>query len=227
MSEVAKPQHHVPVGARAGRLIEDKIEEGELYDAYQMVASLVNRCMGRGKDVEAVNICHHFGKTFLSNKEFDLAALSGILMVNVFVEFELMPTTERISQLLELFNPSADTKQSKEQFRFIEKALRWVCDESLSPDCELRLHNAAGDGYLINGQFGQAQGHLIYSNNADKLAELLTEWRSHQYPSERELSTLRLVLLLLGRKDVSTAEKLLNNPGKRDPSLVKVFVFVG
>lgn len=188
-----------------------KLENGQHYDAYSMVCTYVRRCLTRARHEEASRLCHTFGVEFIKKERYDLAAELGDLLVQVYVEFDLPVTEERISFILDLFEPRPPVPEVT-RHRFIEHALKWVIDETgTESDYALRLHRIAGLNYQKEKLFGRAQGHLIFCGDGEVLSQLIVEWRQEGYYSERELFLLRLILLLLAKGDVDVADKTLQS----------------
>lgn len=200
------------IGPAAIKSVLQKIKDGQYYDGSQMGITLINRCVSRGLDSEAVRLCFLFGMEMVKANQFDLSSSLGILMIKIFTEFELEVTDERIQMILDLFTPTPPNP-SEERSRFIERAIKWASMDSGAESHLRTLHAAAGKAYQESGQFGQAQGHLVYCGDADALALLLKEWRQKGYPSEQELFVLRLILILLAKGDVSVAKSVLESNG--------------
>lgn len=190
-----------------------KLEQHHDYDAYSMICTCVRRCLTYARHDEASLLCHTFGIELLKRERYDLCAELGCLMVEVYTEYDLPATQERAQCILELFDPAPPTTVV-ERHRFIENALKWVVKVAgTESEYALRFHRAAGVNYQREKLFGKAQNHFIFCHDGELLGQLLVEWRKQGYPSERDLFVLRLVLLLLAKGDVQTAESTLHSRG--------------
>eukprot|EP00920_Eleutheroschizon_duboscqi_P009228 GHVT01021091.1.p1 GENE.GHVT01021091.1~~GHVT01021091.1.p1 ORF type:complete len:350 (+),score=43.62 GHVT01021091.1:293-1342(+) len=75
----------------------------------------------------------------------------------------------------------------------------------------VRLHRIAAHIYERDGNFGNAQGHLVFCGDGKALANLLLSWEPKGYPSEQGLFVVRTVLMVLSLEDVDTAAELLKH----------------
>ncbi|KFH05118.1 putative edge expressed protein [Toxoplasma gondii VAND] len=200
--------------------VDRKIDNGDLYDAHQLVRTLFFRFMAKRETLQAVELCRLYGLRFAGLDQEALAVDLGMNMLTALEasgteEEETAPSEPQLDQIIELFNAcaAAGDKKGVDKYKFINRALKWSRTPQ-APFGHVRLHRAAADAYWKERRYGLCQGHLIYCRDPEALSQMLKEWQATGYLSERPFFWLRLVLVLLCLRDTETAEKLLDSSGE-------------
>jgi hypothetical protein len=208
-----KPTYADVLSKKALAYVQKQLHDKEYYDAYSMICTFVHRCIHRSQYIQALDLCHDFGLEFINHQRFDLACELGDLIITMLMEASLSVTQQRIQYILDIFEPFPDNCEIS-RHRFIEHALKWAI-QNAGPDSPFvtQLHYAAGISYMKEKNYALAQGHLIFCGDGELLGTVVAQWLKEGYYSERPLFVLRLILLLLAKGDIKTAEETFYSKG--------------
>lgn len=190
-------------GVSCSRSVDEKIDAGQYYDAQQMAKSLYRRLCAKAQHAEAGQLCVDLASRFSAVGEFELAANLGQDLVSSLEARQELPSDENLSQIEAIFQAIPSNAASSQKYALVYKALKWS-----SASCSSghpRLHRIAALSHWADGNFGKCQGHYVYCGDGPGLAKMVREWRQKGYTIERDLFSLRVLLILLSLSDLVTA----------------------
>jgi len=176
---------------------------GNYYDAQQMIKMVHRRLCAKGKHAEAAQLCVDSAASFSTVGKHDLAVDLGKDLVSSLEARKEVPSEDNLSQIEAIFRAVPPNVATPVKYALMHQALKWS-----SATCSAghpRLHLLAADAYRAEGEFGKCQGHFVFCGDGIGLAEMVCEWRQCGYPNERDLFSLRLLLILLSLNDLVTA----------------------
>lgn len=203
--------------ASVQRSIEEKISTGQHYDAQQMVKTVHRRLCAKGKHAEAAKLCVDSAARFSGAGEHELAVDLGKDLVSSLESCQESPSEENLAQIEAILHAVPKNAATPVKYALMQQALKWS-----SASCSTghpRLHRLAATSYWAEGEFGKCQGHFVFCGDGVGLAEMVSEWRQRGYPNERDLFSLRLLLILLSLNDLVTARSFWDavNAGTKLP----------
>eukprot|EP00930_Biecheleria_cincta_P089733 TRINITY_DN79074_c0_g1_i1.p1 TRINITY_DN79074_c0_g1~~TRINITY_DN79074_c0_g1_i1.p1 ORF type:complete len:298 (-),score=65.70 TRINITY_DN79074_c0_g1_i1:72-965(-) len=191
------------------RSIEQKIASGDYYDAQQMVKTAFRRLRAKGQEDAAAEFCVQSAAKFSESQQHDLAADLGVDLVDSLRDSESTLTAEHVNQIASIVKAIPAHAAVTTKYRMLNKALKWSAISTGLGHPE--LHRIAAESYLAEQEFGKCQGHFVYCSDGLALAEMVRRWRQEGYPNERDLFSLRVLLMLLALNDIDTARSFWNN----------------
>jgi hypothetical protein len=168
-----------------------------------MVKTLYRRLCAKAQYAEAGQLCVDLAARFSRVGEFELAANLGQDLVSSLELRQEPPTDENLSQIEAILQGIPSNAASSQKYALINKALKWsgaVCTTG-----HPRLHRIAALSHWADGEFGKCQGHYVFCGDGPGLAKMVREWRQKGYAIERDLFSLRVLLILLSLNDIATA----------------------
>lgn len=187
--------------------INEHIENDSFYEAFQLIQSLYNRNMFKKKYKEASNLCLNFSQKFAECGQYDLSVELALSFIKALSEAECVVTNEIAQQIMSLFKKYPKYK-AESKYRLMNKALKWAKEVDNSTIGN-QFHLCMANAYIEEGQFGSAQGHLVFCHDGAALANMVRQWQNFGYPSEKHLFSLRVIIILIFLDDIVTAEKFL------------------
>lgn len=190
-------------GPRARKSIEEKIASGEHYDAQQMVKTLHRRLCSKGEWPAAADFCVESACRFSAVDHHELAADLGKDLVESYEASEVPPSDESLGRVEAIFGSIPPRRAVAPKYAFLHRALKWSAGSATNG--HPRLHHLAAQSYWAEKEFGKCQAHFVYCGDGPSLANMVSEWRKSGYPNEKDLYSLRTLLILLSLNDLVTA----------------------
>lgn len=191
------------------------MKEGQYYDALQLCRAIFQRFLKKKDLTGGVAFAEEFAEKFAEHGQYELTISLGQRVLEELVtnNSTVIPTMDYCEKLSTFFLlcPSNSTEA---KYTFMHKLIQWSrgCDE-LSPtekeEGSSFLHSLMADAYLAEGKYGSCQNHIIFCEDAQLMTELIRRWQIWGYPSETHSFLLRLVLILLSRRQIQVAGQLL------------------
>ncbi|XP_028395241.1 Golgi to ER traffic protein 4 homolog [Dendronephthya gigantea] len=185
--------------------LQKSIEDGDHYEAHQMIRTLYFRYMSQTKHKDALDLVYD-GATVLLNHGQEESGLDLCqLMLKCFEEADFSvndETLEKITAHFLLFKPC-----SANRHEFIDGALSWTAKKSKEWTFgHPRLNLLCAETYWKERNYGEAQSHFLHANSGQQCATMLIEYAvTCGYPSEADLFVAQAVLQFLCLKRSSTA----------------------
>ncbi len=76
----------------------------------------------------------------------------------------------------------------------MKSCIKWSIAEGPNKQGDPLLHNLMAEAYWKEKEYGKSAKHFIRSNNPERFTEMLSEWSTQVYTSERDLVIARAVL---------------------------------
>lgn len=197
------PNSRGSAAANCSRSVDEKINAGQYYDAQQMVKTLYRRLCARAEYLAAGQLCVDLAARFSSVGEYELAANLGQDLVSSLELRKEPPSDENLSQIEAITSGIPSNAAASQKYALMHKALKW--SSAFCSSGHPRLHRIAALSHWADGDFGKCQGHYVFCGDGPGLAKMVSEWRQKGYAIERDLFSLRVLLILLSLDDLTTA----------------------
>lgn len=200
------------VEALVERIDASQDSSAQLYEAKQVGQSYVARCITRRQQELAIDICERLANAFVCVPgQEGTAAEFAQQMVDVFYEFDLPATQERVSRIIS-FGEDLDYSEAKGPL--FDKALKWLKKVQAPSHLFSALRTTATKSFVAAGKHGIAQHYAADVPNCDLMAWVLRTWldSGNLYKSEHYLVILRAILLLLAAEKVDIALQVIQSP---------------
>lgn len=148
-------------------------------------------------------MCVDNAARFSAVGKHELAVDLGKDLVSSLLSREAVPSEESLAQIEAILKAIPKNEATPVKYALIHQALKWS-----STTCSTghpRLHRLAATSYWAEGEFGKCQGHFVFCGDGAGLAAMVREWHKCGYPNERDLFSLRMLLILLSLNDLGTA----------------------
>lgn len=195
------------------RAIEERLAKGDFYDAQQMVKTAHRRMCAKSQYARAADECVSWAKQFCGVQQYELAVDLASDLVESFEASKAAPSEEnlaRVEAIYELLPPKVAVVS---KYRVLHKAIAWSGQGGIGHP---RLHRLAARSYWAEEDFGKSQAHMVYCEDGPLLATLVRDWRQRGYPNEKDLFTLRVLMILLSLNDLSTASSFWREMASQD-----------
>lgn len=171
------------------------VEEGNYYEAQQLIKTLYFRYYSQKKYGAAKDILINGAFTMLNAKQTTCAAeliqtlLKLFVESNVKVEAQLLETIIQLAALIPSEDPIKVT--------VLTSALKWSTSSELYKQGYPGLHAHLAKTYSQTGEYMLAQRHYMKTNQPEDFGLMVAEWASHGLSSERDLYITRSILMYL------------------------------
>ncbi|KAL6057049.1 Golgi to ER traffic protein 4 [Balamuthia mandrillaris] len=156
--------------------LQKKMEEGNFYEAQQLVKLLLHRFSSQKNLSEAENILLSGMDSMLAHQQHRNASELGLLLVKLYSENHVALAEEKKALLLaqyEKYPPEVD----EGKVEFLKAAIKYSTkaeSNSNTPNGEPRFHNALASYFFhVTKDWGQAQRHFVRSGNPQGFTEML------------------------------------------------------
>eukprot|EP01071_Lankesteria_metandrocarpae_P012675 Lankesteria_metandrocarpae@DN6149_c0_g1_i1.p1 len=213
---------------------EEALANNELYEAFQLVQSILNREISRRQYSKAVKLASSCSSKLREHGGPGLACDLGLEVVKQFERSGVVASSVFVEQLCSMSKPCGPASG-----KLLTAVLRWMkesekllrqqhaegedSDEKENEEKRKQLEGLmmaysgvyllAGEAKLAEGAVGAAQTFFVLCGDNDtaieKLAEMLGDWRVAGYVGERDMFPLRVVLMMLSKNSVVAADKFV------------------
>merc|ERR1712216_233644 len=161
------------------------------------------RMRSRGKEEAAAEFCVSCASKLCASDQYELAIDLIKDLVDFYEEAGEEPNDVSLERIETVMGSIPAGKACIVRIDLLQRALKWSSEWH---DCgHPRLHRLAARAYREDHAYGKSQGHLVYCQDGNELADLIQEWKLDGYPNEEHLFSLRALLILLSLNDLSTA----------------------
>ncbi|KAJ9108951.1 hypothetical protein QFC21_000273 [Naganishia friedmannii] len=173
------PRAHVTDPAKLLPPILRLLEQSppDAYSAQQKARTTAARLLTSAYYDSAIEVLFGIAKELLKLKEWGSGCDLAVYLVQAYEKGEVEVTAEskaRLTQLLALI-----TGEGAWRKKLADSAIKWSADFGDCPTGDPDIHKYLGELYYKDGQFPQAEYHLLASCKRDAatmLAELMFEW---------------------------------------------------
>ncbi|OCK84784.1 DUF410-domain-containing protein [Lepidopterella palustris CBS 459.81] len=190
---------------------QQKIEEGQYYEAHQQLRVIASRYVKQGNNDAAIDILFSGAQLLLKAGQGGSGGDLCLFLVDVFNKAELKPDAASKGKLLTLlrsFPPEEPTRK-----RFVSEMVGWSAKFGEFPAGDPELHHVAGTLYAEDGEPYDAERHLVLGtkDSPEHLARLEYDWYTEDESHTAPLYAARAVLpyLLLGNVRAANKSFLL------------------
>ncbi|XP_020605518.1 Golgi to ER traffic protein 4 homolog [Orbicella faveolata] len=185
--------------------LNKSIEDGEYYEAHQLIRTLYFRYISQKCYDEAIEIVHNGACLFLKHKQEGSGNDLALLMLECFRTAEVPvghDALDKIRSLFELYEPG-----SLDRYGFIREAIKWTSDTDSSlkyghPD----LHLVCAHIFWKEKNFSDSQYHFLFTSDGQQCATMLVENATTLgFPGEADLFVTQAVLQFLCLQNLMTA----------------------
>ncbi|EDO48391.1 predicted protein [Nematostella vectensis] len=186
--------------------LNKSIEEGNYYEAHQMIRTLYFRYTSQKKYQDAIELLHNGTLLFFKYKQMGSGTDLAMLMLDCLkagkdtIDSECL---QKIISIFKAFDPEADTDRQE----FIQKALRITADKDPSQKFgSTDLHHMCARIYWQEKNYGESRYHFLYTQDGFQCASMLVEFATTKgFKSEQDLFVTQTVLQYLCLQNSSTA----------------------
>ncbi|CAB4027363.1 Golgi to ER traffic 4 homolog [Paramuricea clavata] len=185
--------------------LEKSIEDGDHYEAHQMIRTLYFRYMNQTKHSDALVLVYD-GATMLLQHDQEESGLDLCQLMLKCFEESYYPVNDdaldKISAHFQLFKPCSPNRRL-----FIDAALSWTAKKNTEwVFGHPKLNLLCAETYWKEHNYGEAQSHFLHANNGQQCATMLVEYAvTCGYPGEADLFVAQAVLQFLCLKRSSAA----------------------
>ncbi|MCJ1276916.1 hypothetical protein MMC21_004723 [Puttea exsequens] len=186
---------------------QEKISEGQYYEAHQQIKTIVNRYVKASDWDAATDVLYGGALALLKAGQGGSGGDLGCFLVDVFGKGEKKCGSvekDKLLTLLRAFPPNEPTKK-----RFVNEMIQWSgrVGDFLNGDPE--LHHVAGTLYSEEGEPYDAERHLALGtkDSAEALAKLEYDWYSQDDSHTAALYGARAVFPYLLTSNLRSANK--------------------
>ncbi|KAF2811152.1 DUF410-domain-containing protein [Mytilinidion resinicola] len=186
---------------------QQKIEEGQFYEAHQQLRVIASRYVRQQNNAAATDILFSGAQLLLKAGQGGSGGDLCMFLLDVFNKGEVTPdagTKGKLLTLLRSFPPEEPTRK-----RFISEMIGWSSKYGEFPAGDPELHHVAGTLYADDCEPYDAERHLILGtkDSPDHLARLEFDWYSEDESHTAPLYAARAVLPYLLTGNVRAANK--------------------
>lgn len=185
--------------------LNKSIEDGEYYEAHQLIRTLYFRYISQKSYDEAIEIVHNGACLFLKHRQEGSGNDLALLMLECFRTAKVPvgdDTLGKIKSLFELFEPG-----SLDRHEFVKEAIKWTseADPSLKYG-HPELHLLCAHIFWKEKNFSDSQYHFLFTSDGQQCATMLVESATTLgYPGESDLFVTQAVLQFLCLQNLLTA----------------------
>jgi len=139
----------------------------------------------------------------LSHSHYNEGTELALLLISIFNESQTKVSKESLDVILNIFSLYDEGNAGKETF--MKAAIKWTATEGQNKQGEPQLHLVLAETFWKEKDFGKAAKHFLRSDNPERFSEMLAEWSSVVYLSERDLVIARAVLQYLSLSNLKDA----------------------
>ncbi|PHJ25273.1 golgi to er traffic protein 4 [Cystoisospora suis] len=197
------------IPSRISASIDRKIDNGEFYDAHQLVRTMFFRFVTRQEFSQAVAICRVYALKFAGDASF---YARGSRTAFRWCSPPKLVWLFRLSS----FSPRAQLQKGTAEINTNSSIVaehHAACKAAAGSMPNQKHFRQKWPSSRDSFSFPDGHGHLLFCRDPEALAQMLRDWETLGYLSERPFFSLRLVFILLCMKDVETAEKVLVQGG--------------
>jgi len=186
------------------------VEEGNFYEAQQLIKTLYFRYTTQNKVSEAKEILINGACTMLKANQSTCASELGQMLLKLYSDSHVKADTsavESVTRIASLF-PAGD--QGK--ISLLKSALKWSVAEGAAANNnnttkqgDPNLHAQLAKAYYEADEYPYAQKHYLKSNQPKEFGQMLIDWANEGYSSERDLYIARAVLMYLSLSNLRDA----------------------
>jgi len=188
--------------------LENKVNEGDYYEAQQMYKTLYFRYVNVQRHDEAINLLTNGACTMLRHQHFNEGTELALLLINLYCEInrKVEPIViEKIMEIFNLYNGNNSIEALNGKENFMKQAIRWSAQMDPNKVGNPIFHDALALSFYEQKDYGKAQRHFLRGTKPHEFARMLVEWSLESYPSERDLIIARSVLLYLCHSNLKDA----------------------
>ncbi|XP_073245589.1 Golgi to ER traffic protein 4 homolog isoform X2 [Porites lutea] len=170
------------------------IEDGEYYEAHQLIRTLYFRYISQKSYEDAIEIVHNGACLFLKHKQEGSGNDLALLMIECFRTAHIPvgdSALEKIRSIFELYEPG-----SLNRYEFIREAIKWTSDTDPSLKYgHPELHLLCAHRFWKEKNFSDSQYHFLFTSDGQQCAAMLVEnATSRGFPGEADLFVTQAVL---------------------------------
>ncbi|OCK97967.1 DUF410-domain-containing protein [Cenococcum geophilum 1.58] len=186
---------------------QQKIEEGQFYEAHQQLRVIASRYVKQGNNDAATDILSSGAQLLLKAGQGGSGGDLCLFLVDVLTKAEIKPdaaTKGKLLSLLRSFPPEEPTKK-----RFVSEMIGWSSKFGEFPAGDPELHHVAGTLYAENCEPYDAERHLVLGtkDSPEQLARLEYDWYTEDESHTAPLYVARAVLPYLLTGNIRAANK--------------------
>ncbi|CAH3020445.1 unnamed protein product [Porites evermanni] len=181
------------------------IEDGEYYEAHQLIRTLYFRYISQKSYEDAIEIVHNGACLFLKHKQEGSGNDLALLMIECFRTAHIPvgdSALEKIRSIFELYESG-----SLNRYEFIREAIKWTSDTDPSLKYgHPELHLLCAHRFWKEKNFSDSQYHFLFTSDGQQCAAMLVEnATSRGFPGEADLFVTQAVLQFLCLQNIITA----------------------
>ncbi|XP_058951448.2 Golgi to ER traffic protein 4 homolog [Pocillopora verrucosa] len=185
--------------------LNKSIEDGEYYEAHQLIRTLYFRYKSQKSYDEALEIVHNGACLLLKHKQERSGTDLALLMLECFRTAKVPvgeDALDKIKSLFELYEHGSPDRQE-----FVTEAIKWTSetDPSLKYG-HPELHLMCALSLWKEKNFGDSQYHFLFTSDGQQCAAMLVESATTLgFPGESDLFVTQAVLQFLCLQNPCTA----------------------
>eukprot|EP00743_Colponemidia_sp_Colp-15_P005498 GILK01005912.1.p1 GENE.GILK01005912.1~~GILK01005912.1.p1 ORF type:complete len:291 (+),score=52.19 GILK01005912.1:68-940(+) len=190
--------------------LERRLQDGQFYEAQQIVKTLCFRYKAQKKWDEAIELLTTAAQKMLQHRQVNEGADLGQMLVDIYTETNVPETQESLGPLVSIFCAFPTDEPNPVKYKFMKAALKWSSQVGSLPLGSPQLHKLTALSYWKDCDYAAAQRHFLRAGQPSLFAEMLTQWAHTGNKDEEDLFIARAVLQLLALKQINDARAVLS-----------------
>ncbi|KAF2404735.1 DUF410-domain-containing protein [Trichodelitschia bisporula] len=188
---------------------QQKIEEGQFYEAHQQLRVIASRYVKQSDFASAIDILSSGAQGLLKAGQGGSGGDLALFLLDVYAKAEAKPDAAHKARLLSLLR--AFPKREPTRKRVISEMIAWSSKYGEYPAGDPELHHVAGTLYAEEDEAYDAERHLVLGtkDSPEVLARLEYEWYTENDSHTAPIFAARAVLPYLLTGNVRAANKAL------------------
>ncbi|KJP86742.1 hypothetical protein AK88_03655 [Plasmodium fragile] len=196
------------------KLAKEKIENGQHYEAHQLIKSLINRKLQKNQVSSSMSIIFYFSQKMAKAKQYVLLCDLMCQCCTILTQYNIEFSEEYAKKIIAIFN-LCPANSTEEKYKFMNKCIIWSTNDD-DIFGYLDFHKAIAYAYFEDKKYSLAHNHFVYLEDNEILYKIICLWQKEAYPSECHFFILRTTLCLLVLDKFEQALDLIN---KFEPNL--------
>jgi len=188
--------------------IEGYLSEGLYYDAQQLYKTLIRRYSDQEEMERAASVAYEGAQKLLEFKQGNAGGELAQLVVESWQKSKTKPDSDKIQIVLKLFRAFPDDAREI-RASFMKTAISWTSQFGSNTHGEPLLHLDMARAHRLLSEYSTAHKHYLRAQQPEEHAQVIIEWSTKGFKSERDLFVARTVLQYLCLESIKNANVVL------------------
>eukprot|EP00112_Aurelia_sp_Birch-Aquarium-sp1_P009172 Seg2030.12 transcript_id=Seg2030.12/GoldUCD/mRNA.D3Y31 product="Golgi to ER traffic protein 4-like" protein_id=Seg2030.12/GoldUCD/D3Y31 len=192
------------------------VEDGNFYEASQVVKTLYFRYKVQEKYDEAIKLLYDCSKLLLQHEQLESGIDLARQMIKCYEDGKKEVTEEKTEKITDIVNLC--NKDSASRHDLVREALRW--SKSGHKFGHPKIHETIATKYWEEGEYKAARQHFVHSSEGKQYATFLVEYHvTSGYPGEIDMFVTQAVLQVLCLQKTPVASLLFCTYVEKHPGI--------